>query len=194
MYYDLITGPSVEPVLLADAKEHLLIETANTDFDTYITALIKAARKYIEQRTGYICVSSTWNLLLDKWPTDDFIYINKKPVTAITKVEYLPPSATIFTELASSLYNASGKHNPPVVYLKEKPSLETGINVVKVTFTAGHNLSGITDPVPEYITQAIKILLRQMFENRTEEVTGTIVSRLEKGFEYLLQMAEVPSV
>jgi len=191
MYFDLITGPSSEPVSLAQAKEHLLIESANTDFDTYISALILAARKYIEQRTGYICVQSTWQLLLDSWYSDDLIYIPKKPVTAISKVEYFPASGTDFVELSSSLYNASGKHNPPVVFLKSKPSLETMINAVKVTFTAGHNLSVATDPVPEYITQAIKILVRQMFENRTEEVTGTIVSKLDKGFEYLLQMAEV---
>lgn len=191
MYFDLITGPSSEPVSLAQAKDHLLIGATETEFDAYIPALILAARKYIEQRTGYICVQSTWQLLLDSWYSDDKIYIPKKPVTAISKVEYFPASGTDFVELDSSLYNASGKHNPPVVLLKSKPSLDIRINAVKVTFTAGHDLAVSTDPVPEYITQAIKILVRQMFENRTEEVTGTIVSKLDKGFEYLLQMAEV---
>jgi uncharacterized phiE125 gp8 family phage protein len=193
MYYDLVTAPTSEPVSIAEAKEHLLIESDNTDFDSYIAVLIKAARKFIEKRTGYI-VNSVFALYLDEWPSDDFVYINRKPVSAITKVEYLPPSGTSFTELSTLAYNASGKHNPPVVYLREKPGLADSVNAVKITFSAGHDVAKSTDPVPEYIIQAIKILMRQMYENRQEEVTGTIVSKLDKGFEYLLQMAEVPSL
>ena len=191
MYYDLITGPATEPVTLAQAKEHLLIETDNTDFDVYISALILAARKFIEERTGYICVLSTWQLLLDSWRSDDFVYLSRKPVKSISKVEYFPASGTDYETLDANQYVATGKHNPPVVYLKSKPSLMIMPNAVKITFTAGHDLSGTTDPVPEYITQAIKILLRHMFENRTEEVSGATISKLDKGFEYLLHMAQV---
>lgn len=194
MYFDLVTGPEGEPVSLDEAKEHLLIEAETTDFDSYISVLIKAARKFIEQRTGYICDKSTWELYLDAFPDGDLVYIHKKPVKTITKVEYIPYGATAFVELATSSYSATGKHNPPVVYLKDKPSTADLVNAVKITFTAGHDPVVADDDCPEYITQAIKILMRHMYENRTEEVTGTIISKLDKGFEYLLTMAEVPSV
>jgi len=194
MYYDLVTAPASEPVTTAAAKDHLLIESANTDFDAYILLLEKAARKFIEARTGYICVKSTWALLLDEFPDDDLIYINKKPVTAVTKVEYIADGASVYSLLPASSYQAVVKHNPPVVRLLDKPTLEDIPNAVKVTFTAGHDLDVVTDVIPEYITQAVKILLRHMYENRTEEVTGTIVSKLDKGFEYLLSMAEVPTL
>jgi len=193
MYFDLVTAPASEPVTTAAAKDHLLIESANTDFDTYIDLLVKASRKFIEQRTGYICVKSTWALYLDAFPSDDLIYILKKPVTSISKVEYIPVGETSYEELSTSDYSATGKHNPPVVKLLSKPNTEDIPNAVKITFIAGHDPAVSTDPIPEYITQAIKILLRHMYENRTEEITGTIVSKLEKGFEYLLSMAEVPS-
>jgi uncharacterized phiE125 gp8 family phage protein len=191
MYFDLVTAPANEPVTTAEAKDHLLIDTTTTDFDTYIALLIKASRKFIEARTGYICNASTWALYLDTWKEDALVYINKKPITAITKVEYIADGTTTYTTLTPADYHAAVKHNPPVVKLLDMPNLADIPNAVKITFTAGHTASA---DIPEYITQAIKILLRQMFENRTEEVTGTIVSKLDKGFEYLLTMAEQYSV
>ena len=50
---------TTECVTLTEVKTHLYIDTANTDFDTRLTALISEARQYIEQITGRSLISRT---------------------------------------------------------------------------------------------------------------------------------------
>jgi uncharacterized phiE125 gp8 family phage protein len=187
MYYQLVTGPTSEPVSLDEAKIHLHAEDIeDTNFDNYVRRLIKAARLHIEKVTNYVCISSVLAAYDDQWPSGDRIYLLKYPVTAISKVEYYASDdAVAYTELAATSFDASIMYNPPVVKLKDTPSLGDKLNAVKVTFTAGHT-GTVDDPVPENVKQAILVLVATMHENRQEEVSGTITSKFEIGFEYLL--------
>ena len=56
---------AVEPVTLADMKAYLRIPASDTTQDTYITALIKAARKWAEEYTRRAFVEQTWVLWFD---------------------------------------------------------------------------------------------------------------------------------
>ena len=49
-----------------------------------------------------------------------------------------------------------------------------------ITFSAGYTT------VPEPVVHAIKLLVSTMYENRQDEVTGSITSRLKFGLDALL--------
>ncbi len=62
----LMTAPAIEPLTLAEAKEHLKIDHA--DEDNYITGLISAARRFSEGYTRLALIEQTYKWTLDRWP------------------------------------------------------------------------------------------------------------------------------
>src|SRR5712692_3761461 len=62
----LITPPTVEPIGLSEAKAHLRVDTA--DDDSFILAIISAARDYAEGFTRRRFLTQTWELALDHFP------------------------------------------------------------------------------------------------------------------------------
>jgi len=64
----LVSPPSIEPVTLAEAKLHLRVESAMTDDDALITALITSARMLGEQITRRAFITQSWQTVLDTFP------------------------------------------------------------------------------------------------------------------------------
>lgn len=62
----LVTGPTSEPLSLADARDRLNMGTEISD--TTVTALITAARQKLEKQYGLALINQTWNLVLDRFP------------------------------------------------------------------------------------------------------------------------------
>jgi uncharacterized phiE125 gp8 family phage protein len=63
----VITPAAVFPVTLAEAKAHLRVDTS--DDDTLIGGMIAAATGYAERFMGRTLVDTTYDLVLDKFPT-----------------------------------------------------------------------------------------------------------------------------
>ena len=68
--YRLIVPPTVEPVTLALAKEHLRVDF--TDDDNVIGLYITAAREYVENWLNIAIYQQTWCLYLDSFPWGDY--------------------------------------------------------------------------------------------------------------------------
>lgn len=87
----LLTGPTAEPITLADAKQFIRVE--HDDDDDVIVALISAARIHIEAQTRRALMTQTWRLVRDCWP-------------AIGRLALLPvPIASL---VAARIYKADG--------------------------------------------------------------------------------------
>jgi len=56
---------ATESVTLTEVKEHLYIDSGNSDFDTILTALIKESRHFIEEITALSLVSKTVTAYFD---------------------------------------------------------------------------------------------------------------------------------
>ncbi len=82
----LITGPTEEPVSLAEAKAQLREKT--TDNDTEITSLIPRARQYVEDFTHRALITQTWELALDAFPAWA-ICVPKAPLASVTSIQYV---------------------------------------------------------------------------------------------------------
>lgn len=176
--YRLITPPSAEPVTLAEAKKHLNLEI--TDDDAYVTALIVAARQYAEEYCWRALLTQTWERVSDRF--EDPMRLGKGNVQSITSVTYLDdaglritlPAATyVLDTISSSLRLAHGN---------SWPGVRSQWDAVIVRFVAGWTEAD----VPQTVKQAILLLVSQMYEHRTPEVTGTIVSPVRFAFEALL--------
>lgn len=73
-----------ECVSLTEAKNHLYIDSGNSDFDTILTAIIKQAREYVEEITALSLISRTVTAYFDY--SNEFT-IPFGPVTTFTSAE-----------------------------------------------------------------------------------------------------------
>ena len=55
----LTTAPAVEPISLAEAKAHLRLDAS--DEDALLTALITAARMFVERTLGVALITQSWS-------------------------------------------------------------------------------------------------------------------------------------
>lgn len=91
----IVTQPSVEPVTLAEVKEHLRID--HSDHDTMISALIQASREHIEGILGRALVQQTRVALYKYWPDGDVFEIPYPPLQNITSLTYTDTAGTVYT-------------------------------------------------------------------------------------------------
>jgi uncharacterized phiE125 gp8 family phage protein len=164
----LVTGPTVEPVSLAEAKAHLRVTTA--DDDAQITLLIIAARRYAENHLrGAIC-TQTHDFTIDYgWPLvcrDGYyrqqIDLPLHPVQSVSSITYVDENGATQT-LSSALYTLHKDRPVPFIaknYDATWPSVRLVPAAVTVRFVAGY------DPavVPDEIRTAILMHVQSLYD------------------------------
>lgn len=178
----IITPPAQEPITLAEAKAHLRLE--NTLDDVTVAMLIQTARQYVEEVTWRGIVSQTWELVMDSFPTEEYFELPKGKLASVTSITYLD-TAGAAQVLAGSEYEVDSTSEPGKVrlaYEKTWPITRSRWNAVVTRYVVGWDV----DVVPRPIKHAILLLVSQMYEHRTPEITGTIVSAVRFAVDALL--------
>ncbi len=179
MIATVTTQPAEEPVTLTEAKAHLRV--SDTADDTYITAIIKAAREQAERFVNGAIVTQTLTGKLDQFFNE--ISLPSGPIAGITSISYIDTDGETQT-VDSSIYTLDAPQRRILLaYNQEWPDTRCQKNAVTVVFTAG---VAVAD-VPQSIKQAILLLVGEMYENREETVIGVSASRLSLTAERLLQ-------
>ena len=164
MNLTLATAPTVESLTLTEAKAHLRVDTA--DDDTYITTLIVVARRYLDGYSGVLgrcLVNSTWDLVLDTFPSDGIIDIPLLPLVSVASINYIDGDGASQL-LATSVYDVdTGKGLVRLAYDQSWPATRSVYNAVTVQFVAGY---GVAADVPETLKQAMLLLIGHFYENR----------------------------
>lgn len=189
----LIVPPAEEPVLLAEAKAHLRVETA--DEDTLITSLVAVARQKCEAFQRRVYCTQTWELWLDGFPGESVIELPHSPVQSVTAikhydaddVETLFPATDYFVDTVSQpgrVVLRSGKSWPDATL--------RSANGVCIVYVAGY---GAAVDVPETVKHAIKLLVGHFYENREAVVVGSGLAAtiVPETVEALLSMDRVLS-
>lgn len=176
-------APTVEPLDLFEAKEHLREE--GDDEDDLIAGLTKAAREMVEEDAELSLLPQTWKLYLDCFPAD-WIELRRPPVTAVSSITYVDAAGTTQT-LSSSNYTTDlvgfpGRISP--AYGVSWPTLRPQANAIVVTFTAGYASAAL---VPELAKQAMRLLIGHWYENREAVLVGTISKEIELAYEALIR-------
>lgn len=180
--WQLITGPTSEPITLDALKLHLRI-TGSAE-DTLLQELLAACRREVEEVTGRALVTQTWELALDGWPRA-FCELPRGPLQSITSVTYYGADQTLHT-LAADQYHAVTQTTPgwfewaPGV---SAPTLSVDrVLRVFVRYVAGYAVG----EVPAPLVQAILLLCGHLYEHREAVVTGTIAVALPWAVEALI--------
>ena len=178
-----ITGAAVDQdtiITVADLKAHMRV--THTHEDTLISALRSAAISWVEEHCNIKLGSYTARGYLPGFYNS---YIPIGPVTAISEVKYQTTAdkdySSDLTTLAAGNWFTDEISQPARIAFRDYPSVyEYALTPVVVTFTAGYS----TMPAP--VLQAIRLLVSHLYENRQEEVAGTMTTRLKFGLEALL--------
>lgn len=181
----LITGPSEEPVTLAEAKVHLRLE--HDDDDAYVSTLITAARQFVEEYLWRAVLPQTWELTISRFPFRGYIELPKGELRSVTSVSYLD-SAGVSQPWAAENYEVETTVIPGRLRTIYGGSWPTGVrstwNAAVIRYVVGwENVAAVPAPVK----QAILLLVSQMYEHRTPEITGTIVSQVDFAATALLR-------
>jgi uncharacterized phiE125 gp8 family phage protein len=156
-------APTSEPVALADMKAHLRVDTA--DDDTLITALIKAARQYVEGVTGRALVDRTYRLDLPRFSS--VMRLPKPPLIAVSQIQYYDEDNSIQTWAASNYEVDEPAERVLLSDTGTFPNIYNRHDAVQITYTVGYgtDLSPV-QAIPEPILVAIKLLVGDYYENR----------------------------
>lgn len=166
MILSIVTGPTVEPVSLAEAKSHLRVDL--NDDDTLITNLITASRRYIESTLcNRAFITQTWDYFLQSFPNGDEIEIPLPPLQSITSIKYKDKAGVeaVFPSAEYIVDKDSAPARVRLAYGKSWPSFEPyPLNAVAIRFVAGYGDSGVA--VPQELRQAILLMVGHLYENR----------------------------
>jgi uncharacterized phiE125 gp8 family phage protein len=196
----LVTPPAVEPVTLAQAKQHLVVDTGFTSDDALITALITAARQHLEDYTHRAFFAQTWLLTVDNFPMripfdgtlragssgKHFLYssiwkgteiaLPKPACIWVESITYVDQTGTPQT-LASNQYYVDPNSEPARIVPMPGmwwPYIQNYLpGSVQVTFQCGSYGDGVeVNTCPQTVVSAILMLVAHLYQNReaTSEV------------------------
>lgn len=168
MGLSLVTGPTMEPVSLAEAKAHCRITVP--DEDAKLAGYVLAARRQAESyMRGAIC-TQTWDYTIDYgWPmvvVDCYvrtrIELPLHPVQSVTSVSYVDEAGATQT-LSAGLYTLH--KDRPVAHIEkaynaEWPAVRAIPAAITVRFVAGY----APESVPDEIRSAILLQTELLYD------------------------------
>lgn len=181
------TPPTVEPVTLAEAKQHLRVDT--NDDDGYIAGLIRASREWVEAYLDRTLVLTQWTMRLEEFPEE--IELPRPPVatagtaTAVT-ITYTMASGSTAT-LDATQYRVD-RHSTPgeiyPLYAGTWPVNREDEDAITVTWWGGYGANA--SDVPQAIRHAMLMLIGHWYEVRSGVLAGSISKPVEFAVESLL--------
>lgn len=185
-----IAGPFVEPITLAETKQHLRVDT-DTD-DSYIAALITAAREYCEDYLDRTLNHTQWQMKMDNFPYE--IGMPRPPMVASgtatqVSVTYVENSLGGTTTLSLSQYRIDRDSTPGVLrplYGGSWPSHLSDENSLTVTWWGGYGPN--PEDVPRVVRHAMLMLVATWYERR-QAIDSVSATEVPMGAKALLDSA-----
>lgn len=160
----------IEPVTVAEAAEHLRIDTDSPFLEsTYLSTLITVARQYCENYLARTIGSQTRTLTLSAFPLGSLpIELPNPPVYSVDSVSYVAQDGTTATLTGVILSN--GYIQP--AYGTEWPIARAQIGAVTISYSAGYVSGGSPDDFPLAIKQAMLLVIGDLYQNREGQFVG----------------------
>jgi uncharacterized phiE125 gp8 family phage protein len=184
----IVTGPTLEPVSLAEVKDHCRIDDAEQD--GLLTGYLLAARQHVETYLARALLQQTFDLKLDFcWPRRCGLLeipLPRPPKVSVTSVSYVDTAGTTQV-LSSALYQLTERYAFGLIvpaYGASWPTPRWQYDAITVRFVAGYGTA--PGAIPEQIRQAILLLTSHFNENREIAVIGSTVADLPMSVRSLL--------
>lgn len=170
----------------ADASLGAGAPSTNTTDDPYLLGLIESARHYVERYTHRALITQSWVWTAECFPYSGEIILPNPPIISVEAVKYLDADGTLQTWDAEnyvvSLTDDRGRIRP--AYGVTWPDTYSHPDAVRVEFTVGYGSAASNVPAP--IRHAMQLLVATWYNQREEEIIGTISKRSEAGADMLL--------
>jgi hypothetical protein len=203
----LITAPESEPVSLEEAKTHLRVDFP--DDDSYVLALISAAREVVEGKLRRAVFSQTYELTLDQFPyptevltrspeqRENYLYpsiyfsdyaidLPRSRVTSVDSITFVDVTGETVT-LPEDQYAVDVKSEPARIVPANGGTWPYVTSYtpgsITIVFKAGE---WDADSVPVSVKQAMLLLVGHWYANR-EAVTDKPMTTLPLAVDCLLQ-------
>ena len=181
---ELVTAPAITPVSLIEVKAHLRVE--HNDDDALIARLISTAVTYVDVKgiLGKAMITQTWG----EWfaPNPGTVTLGLGPVQSVSAIKYYDTDNELQTATLSNFYvlGTGGRTTikPKAGY--SWPTTFTRDDAIKVEYVIGYGDN--QGDVPETVRHGLMLLIAHWYENRENELMGTISKNLPYGFEALM--------
>lgn len=162
------TAAAANLITTAQAVAHLHETSDGATNDAYIDDLATAAQDRIETYTNRRLTDVTYYFYLTDFPTDGIV-LPFSPVKAITSVKYYDSSNAQQTLVNNTDYFYSIYEEPCIIRTVDSwPDVyEDRFDAVTVEFQTGYTSP---DVCPEALKTAIKLLLTDLYQNRSNQV------------------------
>lgn len=186
MAWTVTTAPSIEPVTLTEAKEHLGFDSDAAN--STISGMIVAARRKVEELEWRSLITQTITLELDGFPSaSGAVYLPRPPLQSITSIQYVDADGETQT-LAAADYDVDTTSEPGRVkpsYGNTWPVTREQMNAVTIVYVAGYGDDRAD--VPADTRAAIKLLMAHLWTNREATISGSIITTVPMGVDFLLR-------
>lgn len=168
-------APASEPVLLPDLKDFCEITHSLKDAD--LTNALAAARDETEIYTGLALMTQTWVLSASVW-CGRAVELARAPLASVVSVKHYPADGGAQVTVSSGQYRAALCGFSRLGFIEfadtfDFPALADRWDAVEIVFTAGVASSTL---IPPSLIRAIKILARDLMDEKRNIITGTIVA------------------
>lgn len=182
-----LTEPVIEPVTVAEAKQHLRIDADFTDDDLYIQSLITASRYYVENHTDRTLLRTQLQMKFDYFPVWDIPLARPPVMSDPVVVQYTPSDAAMGYQLTAFTNFRTDRDSTPAVIRPQWngtwPSTRGAENDVVITWWAGFGTTGADVPVPA--RHAMLLILAHWYRSR-EAVSETRFAPVPMSADVLL--------
>jgi uncharacterized phiE125 gp8 family phage protein len=179
------TGPTTEPLTLAEAKLHCRIPESEKGHDEILVELVRSAREQVENDTQQALLTQTFTLGIENFPGDGRIPVPMKPLQSVTSITYYDSGNSQQT-LSSSVYGVNTAER--LIYREYNqswPSYTGKPGGIVVTFVAGYGDSAAE--VPSILKHAMKLQISKWFEHAGDELNVHGASTYDQAYTRLIR-------
>lgn len=171
MTAELLIAPTTTPVSVADIKDHLKLDSADTSEDTLLQYYLEAAVEQCQNFARRKFMKQTWRVLFDHWPHVQLFH-GFSPALAFTSVKYLDEQGVEKT-LGASLYSTDLiSTTPRISFFGSTPGLSANaLNRVRVEMVCGYadgDEAVQKAAVPDRVKAAILLQAARLYQSRED--------------------------
>ncbi len=173
MVLRVVTPPAAPPVSLSETKAHLRLE--ETADDAYVERLVEASRLHVEKVTERALVEREVELRTAP-PCSSSARVrlpggHLQSAAEVTAVAYIDDDGTEQAMDLADVIIVLGGDSTPAELLPASawPSMAARPDALRVTYSVGWPSPA---DVPEPLRHAVLLMVSQLYEHRTPEVTG----------------------
>jgi uncharacterized phiE125 gp8 family phage protein len=132
----VVTGPTTEPITVAEAKRQLFLSESDTSQDAELANRIQAAREQWEHDTDSVLFTRTMSVTSEQFAGRQ-IQLESRPVTSITSIVYYDSNDALQTFSASNYSFDVAERTIELDWAESWPVTSIRWDAIKITYVAG---------------------------------------------------------